>query len=457
MSLKPTHYAFIEDEIDFGDDVEDESIILDCITAKAADTLHDRSWGNIAERAEALQQTMLLAVSRGDFRRYVEELRTGDWVSFVLNSDDSKKKGESIRASFISLSGGSDGPALPEFRLTALKAASRRLPGLTYLTGLNATRDKIRRVLGGAGSRTRGHRSIAIYDVGQGNASALVDEYGHPCLFFDFGWPTSANRGSRPTDRPNLFACDKCYWDDGFSPPVILSHWDYDHWAYAVENTDYDFGVQAAKMTFHPEALDRWWITPRPPRPACGGKGLGPTHLRFIASLPKRLVWPNSLHRVPFCAGEVTRTDPKVAVRSRNNQALAWFVMETAAARRAILLPGDIHYRRLRWPKTVPGLVSLAVTHHGGKAGSPPQPVVGEPLQLVVAVGNPNTHGHPVAQAIADHQNQGWPSPLKTSTRKPIQPGGPSNGSILLSLPGAGAQPAVYCLCQVNGNLVPTQ
>ena len=456
-----THYAMIDDGTCNPDGSDNSDfVILDCITRQAADSLGNVSWRGIQAGDERLSQTMLLQVDRKQLSAQLPE-RTdqAQWLSFKLEPAGPNSGGvDGLRATFVSLAGEAD-DQLPVFVLSAISFVAAKLRKLAFMVGLHGRAKRIEQVLNAAGQRAGTSRNVVVYDIGQGNANALVDEWGHPCLFFDLGWPTSFNQSSRPPFPPDLFACDACYWRDKFKPPVVLSHWDFDHWAYAVSNHNYKFGSNASKITFKPAALDRVWIVPKPPGLKKTGKGLGPTHMRLLASLPKRIPWPNTLKEVSFCAGVITRTDRRVLPRDRNNQALVWFVMKADNRENATLLPGDVDYENMRWPTPAPEIAALVASHHGGSVTAAPGCCAANPLtRFAISVGNPNRHGHPNEGAVLYHFLLGWDPHLLTSNRVSWALAAPkTNGAILVKLDPNDPDPLFSCPCMLAGNLGTTQ
>ncbi|CAK9888803.1 MULTISPECIES: hypothetical protein [Pseudomonas] len=453
-----THYAMIEDIVSDGPDA---MVVLDCITATAAKELSTRRWAQIHPEDQHLEKTMLLSVHLKDL---IGAMQTNQkqifdtpklWISFDLHDDHQPLNEDAIRATFFNL-GDENQETPPSFALTNVQSASPQLQQLAFLDGLSVRQTQIFNTLEAAASQAGQSRWVVAYDVGQGNANALVDNSGHPCLFFDLGWPTRPNTRTRPSPRPALLAAESCCRSSRFTAPVVLSHWDFDHWAYAVSNMNYSNRNKAANIRFDPNAMNRPWIIPRPPV-RLRGKGLGPTHLRFIAQLRQRLVWPNRLRRVAFSAGVITRTDPARDPHDRNNQGLAWFVMQNTSCPLATLLPGDIEYSKLHWPTFTPELVSLVASHHGGWAGMPPAATKFAPAHLTLSVGHDNVHSHPSAAAIGNHWFMGWPDPLFTSNR-PTSPGSPlTNGSVLIPLSPSAPRPTFSCPTLIASQLVPTQ
>lgn len=99
--------------------------------------------------------------------------------------------------------------------------------------------------------------AVAIYDVGQGAATALLS-HGVPVLYFDLGGSAIGNWRSFPESLRQFCMTAK--------PPVVLSHWDWDHWSSALRDL---------------RSLERPWILPIQD----GSGDLGAVHSRFLAML----------------------------------------------------------------------------------------------------------------------------------------------------------------------------
>ena len=114
--------------------------------------------------------------------------------------------------------------------------------------------------------------SILIRDVGQASFVSLRDDQDRAILHFDVGSPISFNRHTVPTD----FKIDLPE-----APPIILSHWDWDHLHAAFQR---------------PHLLDCPWIVP--------DQRLGPGAARLariLAAKGNLLVRPtNARLRFPF-------------------------------------------------------------------------------------------------------------------------------------------------------------
>lgn len=465
-----THFALLDDIVDIlvGGRLRPHAI-LDCITRKAAEDLKDTTWRNLnGEQREALNRSTLLSVPLDELCRAHPRLTPeSGWLSFHMAPAEQGSDAENtVTASYVSLSGTNEENQLPRFTLSNIKPTPHPFRKLAFLTGLQARKQEILDVLeNSCDEGLNSSRDVVVYDIGQGSATALVDWRGRPVIFFDLGWPTSFNARTRPAHPPALFDPEKCpICRETSRPPapVILSHWDFDHWAYAIENDRYDYTRNAAKMRFKPEAIDRPWILPKPPRIG-NTKGLGPTHMRLLTELPQRLLWPTRLHSIKFSAGTVTRTDSRIDPCNRNNQGLAWFV-GTSSNAETLLLPGDASYDHLRLPAGGANITHLLASHHGGIANGIATHLTGAGTyrKLVISVGDNNSHDHPNTTILAAYSHAGWPSPLLTQTRLPVRGSVFHNGSVLMNLPHSppphfARRCRCICTCVRAANLVPTQ
>lgn len=164
---------------------------------------------------------------------------------------------------------------------------------------------------------------VGVYDVGYGSAAAACDILSYPLIYFDLG-----GGALRQTCQMSLELTDFCYLN---RPPVVLSHWDWYHWASGAKFKD------AAGLT---------WIAPN--------QKVGVVHAAFAAMVAregKLLVWPRGVEFIK--AGAITVI--RCAGRGRDNSGLA---LEVAGPRGepAILLAGDANY------SSIPGALSKTYT-----------------------------------------------------------------------------------------------
>jgi len=230
---------------------------------------------------------------------------------------------------------------------------------------------------------------LVAFDIGQGSANALVCECGLVTHYFDVGCGSGRNAKTRPAVVS--------FCDDN-RPPVILSHWDTDHWA-------------AASLDHKLRNLS--WIVPRQ----------GPLKAAHVAMAGEIL---KAGGMISVVAAGVTYTGNRQTVelikcpgapgkRGLNDTGLALVVLDHDSGRRW-LLTGDAGY------DLIPGLdlehdfAAIVVPHHGADMGAhsvPPTRSSHPYARLIYSYGPDNAHGrtnvsHPRAAALAAHEAAGW-------------------------------------------------
>lgn len=219
----------------------------------------------------------------------------------------------------------------------------------------------------------------AVYNVGQGNCNAICNLSCMPLLYFDLGGGCYANTKTYPS------VLDFCF---SYKPPILLSHWDTDHYQSAKLNSRYQ---------------GERWIVPR--------QQLGPVHLKFFLGLPRVMIWPSVLNtlNIPHL-GTITRcTGPS---GSKNHTGLALMLDLPLSMRNSIqkvLLPADAAYTYIpgATAQTFDGIVT---THHGAQFDHGNQPVCKASASKAIAYsyGSFNTYHHPKVNAVNSHSCAGW-------------------------------------------------
>lgn len=231
--------------------------------------------------------------------------------------------------------------------------------------------------------------SLVAYDVGQGTALGLLDSNETAGLYFDLGAGAYGNVKTRPAQ---LRFC----WR-GTAPPVVLSHWDTDHWAGELQD---------------PLASQQTWIAPRQPN-------LGFSHHAFaakIAAAGKLLIWNAAAGtQRSFPRGSQTLTLARCTGTGKNNRNGSGIAaLVTSRSGEAWVLTGDAGYHELGL--ALPHQLSaVVVPHHGADMGQrsiPPQRP-NNYARLIYSFGPDNTHGktqvtHPTSAAVNVHANRGW-------------------------------------------------
>ncbi|WP_439611936.1 hypothetical protein [Reyranella sp.] len=227
---------------------------------------------------------------------------------------------------------------------------------------------------------------LAVYDIGQGSANALLDQDRFPSLYFDLGCGVYRNAHTAP-------ATVQYCWTQ--NPVVVLSHWDADHWAGA--NKD-------------PQALQRTWVAPR--------QSIGPIHAGFANRILQAgghiLIWPSgSGPPVHLHTGSRTVELSRCLGNGRNGSGIA-MIIEDNHVDRSWLLTGDAGYHELSMALPT-NLSAVVVPHHGAtmhQSSQPLSPAAGY-RRLLYSFGAGNRHGstgvqHPTTNAVNLHQAAGW-------------------------------------------------
>ena len=214
-------------------------------------------------------------------------------------------------------------------------------------------------------------------------------ESGLPVCYFDLGCGVYRNARTRPHD---IRFCN-C-----LNPPVILSHWDADHWAGALEDTRF---------------LRSRWVAPR--------QSIGPTHAKFASKILQSggsiLIVPDHPRSVSWSGHCELVTLQRATGSGRNDSGLVMQVWNRCEDKNW-LLTGDADYQHI--PNLPCESAAIAVPHHGaskcvGKK-SLPRPSDTAESRLLYSFGPGNEHGrngvsHPRRAAVDAHVNAGWKSP----------------------------------------------
>ena len=208
---------------------------------------------------------------------------------------------------------------------------------------------------------------ITALDVGQA-ACVSFNRDGQCFGYFDVGAPLIFNKKSFPKKFEHKIA------EHGF---VILSHWDFDHYALALK---------------YPALTKLLWYAPR--------QNVGPNTLRFQRSLGAnlRFISTDLIHP----SYHLARGSGATSDRNASGYFLALHIGEES-----ILLTGDADYQ---W---IPHIVSskatsIMIPHHGGAGSVPPTSHHLGKGKAVASYGLPNTYKHPNEDHLDMHRVSGW-------------------------------------------------
>ncbi|MDF3933687.1 hypothetical protein [Pseudomonas citronellolis] len=244
---------------------------------------------------------------------------------------------------------------------------------------------------------------LVVFDVGQGNACALLQEdsndpdAGSPMLYFDLGVGVYRNKDTTPANLQFGFYGN---------PPVVLSHWDSDHWS----------GAFVANANNAYPALQLQWIAPL--------QTVGPSHVAFAHQVRRAggqfLIYDQaggSVGVAPLQDGRCIRF-MRGTGRSRNDSGLVMTIENNdQGVKRSWILTGDCDYGYFM-PVLVPAApLGLVAPHHGASL-SPNTPVPIPDLtfpyrRLIYSFGQKNKHGrtnvqHPTVNGVSAHSVKDW-------------------------------------------------
>ena len=230
---------------------------------------------------------------------------------------------------------------------------------------------------------------LVAFDIGQGSANALVCQCGAVTHYFDVGCGSGRNAKTRPSI---VTFCDYN------NPPVILSHWDTDHWA-------------AASLDGKLRKLN--WIVPRQ----------GPLKAAHVAMAAEILKAGGTISVVStgtrfvsnFQTLELIKCPGGPGKCGLNDTGLALIVLDHDSGRRW-LLTGDAGYDAIPGLNLEDDFAAIVVPHHGADMGAhsvPPTRSSHTYARLIYSYGPDNAHGrtnisHPRAAALKVHEAAGW-------------------------------------------------
>ena len=401
-------YALIDEATrdSAGQDVGD-LLILDTIEKAMADRALKTmpGPGSVARGlldAGAEWQPRVFTISKNLLYQAVAVEERGDWLELTPSSPGRN----AIRLTALDLGTPAETPAtepndtdiyiLP--RIVPVAQTNReKLDRLAMLVGVEPARSETVQAALPVPLPARPGRRVVVYDVGQANCNAVVDKKGRPLLFFDLGWPWSSD--AAPSQIADLLT--------GNVAPVVLSHCDFDHWAYALQAR----GRGGEGVKVKPEALTRTWIARKPELKA---HKLSPTHIAFANELLKAgklLLWPAPTKTLDSAGLRLIACKPKDAeLGDRNNSGLAMRIAGVGQAGGDVLLTGDADYASISNvdSKALRGLKGLVVPHHGGATITPPPAPARRNSPAVISAHERNTYGHPKASVIFKCISAGW-------------------------------------------------
>ncbi len=193
-------------------------------------------------------------------------------------------------------------------------------------------------------------KGVRVFDIGQGDGIGLLDQHSDPFCYVDYGGLGDHPDKGNPAHMALRMPCTAA----GVQIPVVLTHWDKDHyWSAHKKNT----AIQANQ-----------WLVPR--------QWASPQAVRFAARLTSAYCWPESLGNTThaFAVGthfeiqirKCKKFDIHALVEDRNLSGLAITLIDKriSGSEQVIVLPGDCHFDAI---PSFPGypIKALVAYHHG--------------------------------------------------------------------------------------------
>lgn len=172
----------------------------------------------------------------------------------------------------------------------------------------------------------------------------------------------------------------------GNSPPIVLSHWHYDHFSAA---------------NCYPIARTMNWIAPN--------QMLGPGPQTTFASA---LISAGTLHVWPSGASSLTSGQIIIELctgTTQNTSGLALLIDGPSVSDDPVILTGDAGYSHIPSLTAGKSTHAFVVPHHGGIASGSAAVDLGNPnSRVVISCGPHNSYGHPLPASLSKLTSAGW-------------------------------------------------
>jgi hypothetical protein len=370
------YYASFETVVSDGDTPNDfATVVIDAIPKSAAAALRALDTNRVIEDLDRHFPVFMLT-AKLEVKLATGLVENSGWIELSIGTDP-YGDGESFQASSITFEANEEeAEAVFWVRVRSTSVAKRNLSALAALAEFRTVADATPSTLTPFDCA---HEAIgvAVYDVGQASFCALVDQYEHPLMFFDFGWPLPFNKKSLRLPGP-FFPLDDSLQRNG-PQPVVLSHLDWDHWGFAHQSGraryDHQNGHWHSVVKYKEDALNRQWLMRRP---RFHRHKLGPSHIHFLLALSSTFLpdgtraltfWPAKHSRISFTNYTVIRCSPSKSGGTnsaylRNNESLA-LAAKLEHRPEKVLLTGDSDFPSIPI-NHLRGLTGMAAPHHGG-------------------------------------------------------------------------------------------
>lgn len=281
--------------------------------------------------------------------------------------------------------------------------------------------------------------AVGVMDVGIGNCNMLLDQNLDPMAYYDVGLPLFFYGNSAPAGlrAPAWAGPILNNHTTGVAVPVILSHWDWDHWRLG----------RVANMQNHA------WLIPHQAR--------GPAANNFLHTLTNVVVYGGAPATVGagYMIFQCNPAGAAVGAFLLNNSGLALrmdILLPTADATvHSLYLTADANFSSLPFPAAA-NTTAIVTVHHGsnnhGAAADLPAQAAGYvnngriAYSYGVRLNGTHPYGFPVAQTVTAYHNAGWTQVRSTAEGPNINHAPPAvggRGNIRMGNP-VGLNPAAY-------------
>jgi hypothetical protein len=412
------YYASFETVVNDGDTQTDfATVVIDAIPKSSAVALRtlnvDRAFEDLDRYFPVFMLTAKLEVKRAN-----DLVENSGWIELSISTDPHGDE-ESFQASSITFEGDEEqAEAIFWVRVRSTSVAKRNLSALAAIAEFPTVADATAPTLIPFDC-AHDAVGVAVYDVGQASFCALVDQYEHPLMFFDFGWPLSFNKKSLRLPGP-FSPIDESLQRNG-PQPVVLSHLDWDHWGFAQlsgrARFDHQNGHWHSVPKYKEDALKRPWLMRRP---RFHRHKLGPSHIHFLLTLSRTFLpdgtcaltfWPAKHSKLSFTNYTIIRCGPPKNGKAnsaylRNNESLA-LAAKLESRPEKVLLTGDSDFPSIP-AHYLKGLTGMAAPHHGGAITRHSTPAAPRYSRMVRSTYPGCYENVPSHLAETEATNQGW-------------------------------------------------
>jgi len=225
---------------------------------------------------------------------------------------------------------------------------------------------------------------LVVWDCGQGNLNEL--QFGNSRLFYDAG----ADVVWRPATVRKLLR--RIRIANGGPSPLILSHWDKDHYAALLYMSSRELKSLSPVIVPAPAPGTNTVNRVLGALSRAGSTVAGVPAMPRTRATDRRIVLKRAFS---FGSLEIYRATPG---KSKNQTGI---VIAATGSNLEVLLPGDHHYEKISKIVSRNSPLVLVVPHHGGVAGTPRvSEWTRSHFHAALSYGRNNSHKHPLPRIV---------------------------------------------------------